>query len=31
LGILEQGKDSEGKQWLKELNKYRAWICLKHI
>lgn len=30
-GTLGQGKNSEGKQWLKGLNKYRAWICLKHI
>lgn len=31
LGVLEQGKNSEGKQCLKGLNKYMAWICLKHI
>lgn len=31
LGVLEQGKNSKGKQCLKRLNKYMAWICLKHI
>lgn len=31
LGVPEQGKNSKGKQCLKGLNKYMAWICLKHI